>query len=488
MGACELDVDVADRRHAQEIRRAREEAGKRRGERDRAARGQPHRRADHHLLGDEVLIEAIGQRLFEPVAEGGVLDVGVERDHPRIRFAQLCDRRAVGFARRDLIALRVCRRRDRFRRRHGARRRRGPGDLRREIRPVRGHELSLELGQRAVELVAFLERPPVPAVLALRERHALPLNRPGENHCRLAFGPARLVERIEDRGEIVTVDHDRVPAERAPAARELLHVVLPHRRAALAEPVDVRDAAQVIQPIHRGDVRGFPDGAFRGLAVAEHHVRPVVRPDPARVQRAPDRGADALAERSCRDVDERQPRRGMPLEIGSNLAQLEQLRSIEQARFRPRRVQNRRRVSLRQDEAIVFGIVRILGIEPHLGEEQRGREVGHRAAARRVAGAGLRRRPQGVDPQARGDVRQSGNQRGAVGGHRELSTQCGMRIEDCGLRLYGRLAHAPNSESRPLSALRIPHSSIRNLIAAPAAPIRTLRRRIRAPADARTNL
>ena len=61
-----------------------EEAGERRRERNRAAGGEAHRRADHDLLGDEDLEEPIGRDLLEPVAEGRVLDVGVERDDARV--------------------------------------------------------------------------------------------------------------------------------------------------------------------------------------------------------------------------------------------------------------------------------------------------------------------------------------------------------------------------------------------------------------------
>ena len=45
--------------------RALEEARKARRERDRAARRQAHRRADHRLLGDERLVEAIGMDFLE---------------------------------------------------------------------------------------------------------------------------------------------------------------------------------------------------------------------------------------------------------------------------------------------------------------------------------------------------------------------------------------------------------------------------------------
>ena len=148
-----------------------EEAGERRRKRNRAARRQPHRRADHHLLGDEVLVEAIGKRLLELVAEGRVLHVGVERDDARVGFAELRERRAVRLARRDLRRP-ACRRAARpasaRRGGRGARRRLGESAAARFTPVGAGHELLLELGERPVELLALLERPAVPAVLALR--------------------------------------------------------------------------------------------------------------------------------------------------------------------------------------------------------------------------------------------------------------------------------------------------------------------------------
>ena len=63
-------------------------------------------------------------------------------------------------------------------------------------------------------------------------------------------------------------------------------------------------------------------------------------------------GADALAERAGRDVDERQARRRMAFEIGVELAQLQQLGAVEGAGLGPGGVENRRGVPLRQHEAI----------------------------------------------------------------------------------------------------------------------------------------
>ena len=305
-----------------------------------------------------------------------------------------------------------------------ARLRRRPGNPRREVRGALSlrlrHELFVELRERAIEFLALLERLAVPAVLAFDERHAFAFQRARQDHRRLTFGRLRFRERVEDLRDVVTVDHDGVPAERLPAALELPHVVLPHRRAALAERVDVGDAAQILELVQRRDIRRFPHGALGRLAVAQEHIGSVVGLDAARVQRRADRRADALTERAGGDVDERQPRRRMTFEIRPDLAQLHQLGAIEGAGFGPRRVQNRRRVPLRQDEAIAVRILRILWIEPHLRKKESGHQIRHRHAARRVAAAGFRRGPHGIDPQSSGDIFQSGNERRAINGHHSV--------------------------------------------------------------------
>ena len=114
---------------------------------------------------------------------------------------------------------------------------------------------------------------------------------------------------MEQRLDVMAVHDQRVPAERVPARGNLVHLVLELRVPALAERVDVDDAAEVVELVIEGDVRRFPHRAFRHLAVAEEHVGPVVGSDPARVERRADGRADALAERARRDVDKRQPRR-----------------------------------------------------------------------------------------------------------------------------------------------------------------------------------
>ena len=295
-----------------------------------------------------------------------------------------------------------------------------------------GHKLFLEFGKRAIQFIALLERAAVPPVLAFHKGHALAFDGPRENHRRAALGAPGFLERIENRIQIVAVNDEGVPAEGAPAACKLVHVVLPHRRTALAERVDVGDAAQVVETVHGRHIGGFPDRTLSRFAVAHQHVGAIVRLDSACVERRADCGADALTERAGRDVDKRQARRRMALEIRAKGPQLEQIGAVERARFRPRGVEDGRRVPLRHDEAIALGVVRVARIEAHLGKEGRRDEIGRRAATGRMAAAGLGGRSQRIDPQPRRDVLECRNQRGSVKRHYDLVK---LQIADCRLQI-----------------------------------------------------
>ena len=56
-------------------------------------------------------------------------------------------------------------------------------------------------------------------------------------------------------------------------------------------------------------------------------------------------------------------------------------------------------------------VLRMLGVEAHLGEEERRREIRGGLATGRVPTAGRGRGPDGLDAEARGDVLQIGQQR-----------------------------------------------------------------------------
>ena len=122
--------------------------------------------------------------------------------------------------------------------------------------------------------------------------------------------------------------------------------MVPLRRAALAEAVDVGDRAEIVELMVRGDFRRFPDGSFRALAVAEQHVRAVVGFDSARVERDADRPPQrpcpsdpvATSTNGSRGV-------GWPSRSDVILRRLQQISRAETRRPRP----TRRRGSARRD-------------------------------------------------------------------------------------------------------------------------------------------
>ena len=237
----------------------------------------------------------------------------------------------------------------------------------------------------------------------------MPFSVRASNHGRPAFRRARLV--VTRRATLrrlwpstMTVCHPNAFHR----AADRLHVVAELCRHALSEPVDVDDPAQVIEFVIDGRVGRFPDRPFRHLAVAEEHIGAVVGTDPARVQRGADRGADALTERPGRDIDERQSRRRMPFEIRADLTKLQQLFAREQSRFRPRGIQNRRGVSLRQHEPVVVRILRILRVESHLAKEQRRDDLRRRHAGRRMAAPRFRGGADRVDAKLGREVLECG--------------------------------------------------------------------------------
>ena len=100
---------------------------------------------------------------------------------------------------------------------------------------------------------------------------------------------------------------------------------------------------------------------------------------------------------------------GMPLEVRVEPAQLEQVGAGKEPGVRPGRVEDRRRVPLRQHEAVVVGILRIFRIEAHLAEKERRDNLGRRHARRRVTAPGLGRRLDRIDAELGGEVFQRGN-------------------------------------------------------------------------------
>ena len=257
----------------------------------------------------------------------------------------------------------------------------------------------------------------MPPGLAFENRRALPLEGPSEDHRGTPLGPASRLERIQQGVEIVTVHDDGVPAKRGPAALELLEGMPPLRRPALSQRVDVCDAAHVVELVMLRHLRGLPDRSFSRLAIAQQHVGPVVGFEAPRIQRDAHRRADALSERPGRHVDERQSRRGMALEIGIETPELHQFVGIDRPGLRPRGIQQRCRVPLRQDETVTVWILRVRRIEPHLREEQRRHDVRGGTTARGMSSASFGRRSNRIDTQTRGGIPQGRDERCSIGRH-----------------------------------------------------------------------
>ena len=148
-------------------------AGERGRKRDRSARRQAHRRTDHPLLGDEAFVEPIRVRLLEPIAEGRILDVSVERHDALVDAAERSQAGAPRLTRRDEVALLVGGRR--HARVIGRSRLRSTADsaTRCVVRLLAGNQLRLELGDRLVRFFPFLQRLAMPAVLVFDRLRSL---------------------------------------------------------------------------------------------------------------------------------------------------------------------------------------------------------------------------------------------------------------------------------------------------------------------------
>jgi len=218
----------------------------------------------------------------------------------------------------------------------------------------------------------------VPALLVFDERHALSFHRPGEHRRRLGRAASAL-ERVVDLGEVVSVDDDRVDAERADARRVRAHVPLELGGPALAEPIHVDDGGEIRETFVTGVVERFPDRALGRLAVSDedpHVIRRLEHPLSGEGDADADR--QALSERAGRDVHPREDGRGMPLQAASELAEGHELIVVDRAGRLEHRVDKGRRVAFREDEVIVRGVVGLAKVVAQMpGEEDRD-EVGGR--------------------------------------------------------------------------------------------------------------
>ncbi len=117
-------------------------------------------------------------------------------------------------------------------------------------------------------------------------------------------------------------------------------------------------------------------------------------------ERDPERHREALAERAGRDLDAGGAVHvGVALELGADLAQAHQVLEREVAVVGERRVLDRRRVALAEDEAVALGPVGVLRVVAQDPVVERGDDVGGRERGVEVARLGDREHAHAVDPQ-----------------------------------------------------------------------------------------
>ena len=247
------------------------------------------------------------------------------------------------------------------------------------------------------------------AGLVLDRLDALALLRPGDDHGRPARGPDGLLIRRVDRRHVVAVDLDRVPAERLRAALVGVQVPADHRLARLAEPVDVEDRGQVVEPVERGVLERLPHRPLGHLGVAAQHPDAVGQAvEPLAGEGDADADREALPERAGGHVRGRDPRRRVALQPRVELAEREELLLADDAGRLEHGVVQRRGVTLGEDQVVVGGVVEVGRVEPQIAAlEQHRQQVGGRHRRRRVAGAGRRADAHGVDAQLLAQLREA---------------------------------------------------------------------------------
>ena len=237
--ADQADVGTADRRHPDEVVRARQERRERGRERHPAAHLKADGGRDQLLLGDV--------HLEVPL-----------RDAPRRTARCRSSCRPRRRARRS--ARPRCRARPAPRRSRGgsppsrppassppAPPRSRTGAACAAARNARAHGQVAQAAELADRRLGIGERLAVEAVAVLDRAHALALDRARDDRDRLPVAGQRLLVGAVDLVEVVAVDLDRPPAERLRPPHIRGGVPAEHRLAALAEPVHVDDRDQVVE-------------------------------------------------------------------------------------------------------------------------------------------------------------------------------------------------------------------------------------------------
>ena len=214
---------------------------------------------------------------------------------------------------------------------------------------------------------------------------AVALLGPSDDHGRMAGRLGGADQRPVNGCHVMAVDLDRLPAEGLGPAPVRIEVPAVHRLAGLAEAVHVDDGGKIVQPMEARVLEGLPHRALGHLRVAAQAPDAVREP----VELLPGQGdADGdrqpLAKRSGRDVDPRQNGRRVAFDARAEATEGEHLVVADRARRLVHRVQQRRRVTLAEDEVVVAGVVRRAEVVAKVLRHEHGHQVGRRHRARRV--------------------------------------------------------------------------------------------------------
>lgn len=200
----------------------------------------------------------------------------------------------------------------------------------------------------------------------------------GDDGCGLVLS---LAEGLAQLLHAVSIHDDGVPAKGLAALLVDVQLVLQRGRVALAQAVDIKNGDEVVQLVEAGKGHGLPHGAFRQLSVSQQAIDSVAGfVEVLAGVGHPARGPEALAQGAGGHVCESLFWDRVPVQVGADLPQVQQLCLGQVASFSPDGIQDGSCVALGEYKAVIVRVPGVLGLVPHGVEEEYGHDL-RRAAA-----------------------------------------------------------------------------------------------------------